>query len=698
MKPQVRPGAFTFERPSPAVIHGVFVACSNYIYKHDNVSPAAAFHELVKIVFLKLRADRELHRKHGALAGRAVPLADVEFSVAWIEAAEARHRHPLDRQFQALCAELEQEIRRGSQKRIFDAGERLALEPDTAKAVVGMLERYDLFGVDEDLNGRLFEAFLNATMRGRELGQYFTPRSVVKLVIELAELQVGPEHVDRVIDPCCGSGGFLIEALATLARKLDAAGAPEALRRRLREDSLWGIDIGREPPIARIARINLHLHGDAGRRVYVAEALDKSCARADHDAEVAELEGAITAGFDVIVTNPPFAKEYEPRIPADGRILAAYDLTAAAADGKLRFRSSEMFIERYRDLLVPGGKVLAVLDDSLLGNKRFARVRAFMREHFILRAVISLPGDAFQRAGARVKTSIVSMTRRRSPAEVQPDVFMWYCTAVGVEDSARQRVDAGDAARREAARAEVAAIAVALRASRAGDASHLVPASALTDRLDVKSCLLRPGRKVAAWQGRGLAVQTVGGWVTPRASAVDVAGDQPVRLLSVRYDGQAEAPVACAREAIKYTELRVARAGDIVVSHINAVHGAICVLPEALDGAAVSPEYTVLAPRPGVSAFALWAILRSPEVRAELLTRASGLGRHRIDAELLLALPVPAPTAAVAAAADEAFRRALVLEGEATTLRAQAQAAIEAELELRSESAERIILAFKPPR
>jgi type I restriction enzyme M protein len=275
---------------------------------------------------------------------------------------------------------------------------------------------------------------------------------------------------------------------------------------------------------------------------------------------------------------------------------------------------------------------------------------------------------------------------------------MWYCTAVGLEDPARLRVDAGDAARRDDARAEAAAIVTAFRAAAAGDETHLVPAAQIAERLDVKSCLLRPGRKVEAWRRRGLAVEPLGTWVTQRTTTVDVPGDQIVRLLSVRYDGHADRAVSCVRASIKYGELRVARAGDLVVSHINAIHGGICVLPPELDGVAVSPEYTILAPRPGVSAHALWAILRSPEVRAELLTRASGLGRHRIDAELLLALPVPAPPPPLADSVDQAIRHALGLEAEAAALRARAQASIEAELDLRSEGAERIIAAFKPPR
>ena len=72
---------------------------------------------------------------------------------------------------------------------LVEKNEEIDMRPDTIKSVVRRLEHYDLFGIDEDLNGRLFETFLSATMRGRELGQYFTPRSIVKLMTRMAHFK-----------------------------------------------------------------------------------------------------------------------------------------------------------------------------------------------------------------------------------------------------------------------------------------------------------------------------------------------------------------------------------------------------------------------------------------------------------------------------------------------------------------------------
>lgn len=704
---------FHFERPSPAAINAVFAACNNYIYKHDNISPASAFHEFVKLIFLKIRADRALHKKFPTkmVGMEPIPIKEVSFSVHRIEALEANYDNPMDSQFSDLLHDLEKEIRQGSKKRIFEADERLRLQSDTVKAVVRLMEHYDLYAIDEDLNGRMFETFLNSTMRGRELGQYFTPRSVVKLMIGLADLRANKDHIDKTIDPCCGTGGFLIEAMAVMEKAINGNGALSAaekkkLLKELREESIFGIDVGRDPPIARIARINMYLHGDGGSRIYIAEALDKGLEHQgrlnpETEAEVAELREFFTehdASFDAILTNPPFSKEYDPKVESNRKILRSYDVGGSTTKSQ-PMRSSILFLERYRDLVRPGGKVLAVIDDSLLGGRKYGWVREFIREHFIVRAVISLPGDAFQRSGARVKTSIIYLTRRESDDEERPDVFMWYCTAVGVDDSARQRVTPDDAARKEAAVKEVEAVVAAFRAAQAGtEKTYMVPAEMLKDRLDVKSCVLKPGRKNDAWKSHGLTVGPVKQWVTPREEPSTAEGEETVRQFSVRYDGQPGEPEEMLRETIKSPALYVVRTGDLVVSHINAVNGAICVIPDELDGAVVSSEYTVLTPKEGVSPYALWAILRSPEIRADFLTRASGLGRTRIDLDVLLSLPIPSPTDKQTKESSQAFAKALELEAEARRLRAEAQQELEKHMDLTSEAAERIILAFKPPR
>ena len=312
------------------------------------------------------------------------------------------------------------------------------------------LQHWDMFGIDEDLNGRLFETFLNATMRGKDLGQYFTPRSIVKLVTKLADVKVGrkPHEVEKIIDACCGTGGFLIEVLTEMRNAVrDNAGLgpreKDALHEQICNDSIYGVDFGKNPPIARIARINMYLHGDGGSRIYYADALDKEMevakteeAEVKHDQE--ELKKAIDKGmkFQCAVTNPPFSMTKDMRNDTEARILKRYDLAKIVGTGRFRsgLRSNAMFIERYRDLLEDGGRLLTVIDDSLLAGDDFSEVRNFIRKEFIIKAIISLPGDAFQRSGARAKTSVLYLTKRAPGEAGQPDAFVYECRHVGLDD------------------------------------------------------------------------------------------------------------------------------------------------------------------------------------------------------------------------------------------------------------------------
>jgi len=185
---------FDYRKPEISAIKSIFEACHKLIWKTEKRSPSSAFYEFTKLMFIKLNEDKklrekeELRRKIETL--QPLPKDDVIFSTHWIKREEKTDANPVDTiLFKNLRLQLEKEIADRKKKRIFDENERIDLEPSTIKEVVKLLEHYDLYGIDEDLNGRLFETFLNATMRGKELGQFFTPRTVVKFMTDMAQLK-----------------------------------------------------------------------------------------------------------------------------------------------------------------------------------------------------------------------------------------------------------------------------------------------------------------------------------------------------------------------------------------------------------------------------------------------------------------------------------------------------------------------------
>ena len=648
-------------KPNMDVVKKAFLRCHRIIWKSEKLSPQAAFVEFAKLLFVKLWEDRRLRDTPELMAliakGEPLPAKDVKFSTRWVTEQESNSPNPVDTLlFGQLVESLEQEIEARKRKRIFDATERLDLSPGTAKRVVQELEHYYLFGIDEDLNGRMFEAFLTATMRGQALGQFFTPRSVVKLITRLAKLHAGPAGVERVIDACCGTGGFLIEALTEMRRQVWNNKSLTGEQRRdlldeIANQAIFGVDAGRDPNLARIARINMYLHGDGGSRIYMTDALRHPPAASEADTaevknDVRELNGLLASGvvFDACLTNPPFSMDYSSTVPEEKDVLDTFALATYGGKKRRSLRSSVMFVERYWQLLRSGGRLLTVIDDSVLSGKQYSAVRDFIRERFVIRAIISLHGDAFQRSGARAKTSVLYLEKRGTDTS-QPAAFVYESRYIGLDDVVpRTRASVAETARERAAD-EIDEIGTAFDEYLSGeDGPWLVHPDKLGGRLDAKSLLpwsvdqLQP-----EWRSAGIQSVLLEEIVHAVSESVTLVPEQEYEFLRINYEGHAERGEPALGREVSYGRIGRARIGDIVVSNISAVYKAICVIPEGMDHLLVSNEFTVMRMKSGVDADPryIWSVLRSTAVIAEWLSLASGVGRTRVDWEILRKQRIP---------------------------------------------------------
>jgi len=712
-------------RPTISEVNAAFGWCHQHIYRKDNISQSDAFSEFVKLISLKLLSDRRIRDTYPKVLENdrfQIAAADVQFSQAWIRNNEGNSPNPVSEiLFRRFMDDMERDIARRTRKRIFEAGAKINLNPETIQGVVKRLEKLFLFGIDADLNGRLFETFLNATMRGKDLGQFFTPRSLVKLGVKLAQLKVdvqhgdGTRHTDLVLDACCGTGGFLIDVLADMWTKVDARSdlahdQKLSLKHKISNEAIVGVDIANAPILARIARLNMYLHGDGGTRIFHLNALDPQLADGDTDSpetihEKAELRGLFGGnGFDVVITNPPFAKALDRSTPEEIRILNAYELGRVRSGFSGSVRSVLLFFERYAQLLKKGGRMITVVDDGILSGDDYRWFRKKLRSWFLIRAVISLPGDAFQRSNARVKTSYIVVEKRRSEEQENPPVFMYPCQYVGNDDPKRQRPRAGDAALRVQAEREIAAAMRAMEDFQQGrgDPRYIVEASRITDRLDVKNCLMSPGRQQATWESQGHVVHSLDEMLEERQYTDDdlVTRDSPdpVSVMVVRYEGFAEAGEELNPADSSYARLYPVHAGDIVISNIAASHGSIAVVPDELDGCVVSSEYTVLKAKPGFDPIVLQLILRSPEIRSDILLSSSGANRTRTRWDLIRDLSAPYPPPDVVASIGAMVDRADEAKREAVRLLDDARSSIHRQLQLESEDAQMVLTAFKPPK
>lgn len=649
-------------RPTIDIIKKVFLKCHRIIWKAEKMSPQSAFVEFAKILFIKLWEDRKLRDDSTLLAAisneEALPKEEVRFSTHWIEEQECNTPNPIDTiLFHQLVSYLEQEIADRKRKRIFRAVERLELSPGTVKRVVEELEKYYLFGIDEDLNGRMFEAFLTATMRGQALGQYFTPRSIVKLMTRIANLQAHPDLIERVIDGCCGTGGFLIEALSEMRGQIyNNQTLTNTQRTKLLEEiankAIFGIDAGKNPPITRIARINMYLHGDGGSRIYRTDALRNTPRPSGADTpevvqEINELRTLLEkTQFDVVLTNPPFSMDYSLSITDEKEVIEDYDLLTFGGKKRKSLRSSVMFIERYWRVLRDGGRLLTVIDDSVLAGKNFPFVRNFIRERFIIKAIISLHGDAFRRSGARAKTSILYLIKKKKN-ETQGACFVYESQYIGRDDvPPKTRLSDSEKAIKLAAQ-EIEEISNAFHSFEKGQSGPwLVSPDKLNDRLDVKHLIPWSVSELEkAWKTAGADSDVIANIVDLIENEVIIDENTRYTFLRVTYNGKAERGDNVLGREVSYPKIFTAEVSDIIISNINAVNKAICIIPPDLVDCLISSAFTVLRIKPHlrnhIDPMYIWSVLRSPAIVAEWLSHTTGFGRHYVDWDLIRKQRIP---------------------------------------------------------
>jgi type I restriction enzyme M protein len=208
----------------------------------------------------------------------------------------------------------------------------------------------------------------------------------------------------------------------------------------------------------------------------------------------------------------------------------------------------------------------------------------------------------------------------------------------------------------------------------------------------------------------GLEIVTLGDLIEPadlnvilpdkprRVIEPEDSDDELVTYLRVRYDGYTESgdeiwtSDAGSRHLVRVEE------GDVVISHINALHGAVGVVPAEHEGHVVTTEYTVCKAKAGIDPLVVWSLLRSPEARADLLLLATGGGRTRVRWGEARKLQLPQPTPEMSLAIVDALGRADMADRKAQDLRTTSRATFEDLLYLDSPDARSIIAAFKPPR
>jgi type I restriction enzyme M protein len=284
-------------------------------------------------------------------------------------------------------------------KDVIEVADTISLDEKSLRYIVGELQNVCLMECDRDAVGEAFEIFIGPSLKGPQ-GQFFTPRNVVKMVVDM----IDPGTDDRIIDPACGSGGFLVEALRHVWKKVEEQGVtykwPDhqiyAQKQKAAIDNFRGID--KDEFLAKVAKAYMAILGDGRGGVFCENSLDTLKNWSTKARNAISLNS-----FNVVITNPPFGKKL--RIDSSD-LLSQYDLGHEWQEqenlnfvrGKIEESQTPqiLFIERCLNLLQDGGKLGIVLLESIFGMPKYRYVVEYLSQKTTLLALVSMPENLFQ--------------------------------------------------------------------------------------------------------------------------------------------------------------------------------------------------------------------------------------------------------------------------------------------------------------
>ena len=422
--------------------------CHNIIRNNDKLSPEAAFDEISKILFIKIRYERD---------NTGTQIFSLDNFKKARETYNSFKSKDAPEFYQFLFEKTKEDF---ANDHLFEQNDIIKIRENSFEQIVKELQIYNLSTTSDDVKGIAFEKFLGRTFRG-ELGQFFTPRTIVEFMVKVLD----PQEGEYICDPCCGSGGFLINAFEyvraqieqdieqekekikeqyytdsydqlsdskkevidtkianafqVLNQELDINNAEGRLR-SLSFDCIYGTDAN--PRMARTAKMNMIMHGDGHGGVH-------------HHDGLLNVNGIFDNRFDVILTNPPFGAH----VDKDLKITEADKFTDEAKiklytkrygdaylealkqvndhigepilslfeTGAMSGLTEVLFIERCLNLLKPGGRMGIVLPEGVLNNTNLQKIRDFVESKAKIMLVVSIPQDVFIASGATVKPSLL---------------------------------------------------------------------------------------------------------------------------------------------------------------------------------------------------------------------------------------------------------------------------------------------------
>jgi len=398
------PNALDNLTPLSERIENLFFELHSHIRDIDGLHADEALDELCKLIYVKLYDEER------AEAGKELTLVRQRYGTSEELAADVRalYGHANEYDVRVYRLKIPQYDR---SRGVFNQPLRLS-SPAVAAVMTG-LEKYSLLRSRADVKGRAFQRVLGPAVRSG-MGQYFTPEPVIKLIVETAL----PQVTDLVLDPFCGSAHFLSRSLEYVRNNQSSADTKAF--HEFAFGKLHGIE--KSDRMVRVAMTDMRLHGDGHSNIRNTDSLLDFTNYPDLEPD----------SFDLILTNPPF-----------GSLLGSESLAQlghfSLAASRKRVPLEILGLERCLQFLRPGGRMVIVLPDSVLCNRGTQYVRDWLQNVAKIRAIVSLPIEAFSPFGANIKTSLLYL-RKWETGELKADsypVCLVRVDSVGYDASGR---------------------------------------------------------------------------------------------------------------------------------------------------------------------------------------------------------------------------------------------------------------------
>jgi len=383
-----------------------FEEIHNFIYANDGLSTQQTLEEFIKLLFIKILDERE----------------NIKFFKITSDEFELIKNSKNDKSFSTRISDLfNKTITEYSD--LFDKDEKIRLSNVSLGFIVNKLQDISLTNSSSDVTGLAFQKFLSHHEKdGR--GQFFTPEPIIDFCVNIIQ----PKLSETIIDPACGSGGFLFSALEFIKKQNDNCSISDIIK-----NNIYGIDINKS--IARIAKMKLILEANVETNISNTNSLN----------DIDEIKLNFTNkkaknGFDVVLTNPPFGTAGKI---TDKSTLSKFDLgykwikndSGYIKTNKLQNAQTAeiLFIERSIDLLKEGGKIGIVLPNGHFENPSLEYLRFYIKQRCKILAIVNLPQETFIPYGTGVKTSLLFLEKDTENAITEYNVFFGKITKLGYQ-------------------------------------------------------------------------------------------------------------------------------------------------------------------------------------------------------------------------------------------------------------------------